>query len=210
MNMDDPYAELRRNMIERQLLSRGIRDGAVLAAMAKIQRELFLDEGARQNSYADGPLPIGCGQTISQPYIVAYMTELLGLAGGEKVLEIGSGSGYQTAVLAEIAAKVYSVELIPELSHSASGLLLGRLNYQNVFFKIGRGQDGWPEYAPYDRIILTAAPAEFPHKLFDQLGEDGIAVAPVGVDSQRLVRYVKRNGRIHADELIGVIFVPLV
>jgi len=208
--MDDPYAELRQNMVEQQLLRRGIRDGAVLAALGKIQRELFLDEGPRESSYADGPLPIGCGQTISQPYIVAYMTELLELRGAEKVLEIGSGSGYQTAVLAEIAARVYTVEVIPELSRSASELLLGRLNYQNVFFKIGRGQDGWPEYAPYDRIIVTAAPAEFPEKLFGQLREGGIAVAPVGVDSQRLVRYVKRNGKIHADELIGVIFVPLV
>lgn len=208
--MDDPFIELRRNMVERQLLPRGIRDGAVLAAMGKIQRELFLDEGFRESSYADGPLPIGWGQTISQPYIVAYMTELLGLAGGEKVLEIGSGSGYQTAILAEIAARVYTVEVIPELSRSASELLHGRLHYQNVFFKIGRGQDGWPEFAPYNRIIVTAAPAEFPEKLFGQLGEGGIAVAPVGADSQRLVRYVKRSGEIHAEESIGVIFVPLV
>jgi len=113
--MDDPFAELRRNMVERQLLPRGIRDRAVLAAMGKIQRELFLDEGSRQSSYADGPLPIACGQTISQPYIVAYMTELLELRGGESVLEIGSDSGYQTAVLAEIAARVYTVEVIPRL-----------------------------------------------------------------------------------------------
>jgi len=208
--MDDPFAELRRNMVERQLLPRGIRDRAVLAAMGKIQRELFLDEGSRQNSYADGPLPIACGQTISQPYIVAYMTELLELRGGESVLEIGSGSGYQTAVLAEIAARVYTVEVIPELSRSAGELLLGRLNYRNVFFRVGRGQEGWPEFAPYDRIIVTAAPAEFPPGLFSQLGEGGIAVAPVGTASQQLVRYVKRGGGIQAEELIGVIFVPLV
>ncbi|HUU06057.1 MAG TPA: protein-L-isoaspartate(D-aspartate) O-methyltransferase [Patescibacteria group bacterium] len=208
--MDDSYAELRRNMVERQLLPRGIRDGAVLAAMGKIPRELFLDEGSRQSSYADGPLPIGYGQTISQPYIVAYMTELLGLSGKEKVLEIGSGSGYQTAVLAEIAAEVYTVERIPELSRSASGLLLGRLHYKNIFFKTGRGQDGWTEFAPYDRILVTAAPAEFPEKLFDQLGAGGMAVAPIGVDSQKLVRFVKRDGQIRAEEGIGVIFVPLI
>ncbi len=208
--MNDPFVELRRNMVERQLRARGLRDEAVLRAMGKVPRELFMEEGLRGSSYADGPLPIGCGQTISQPYIVAYMTELLGLAGGERVLEIGTGSGYQAAVLAETAARVYTVEVIPELSRAASGLLLGRLNYQNVFFKIGRGQEGWPEFAPYDRIIVTAAPAEFPERLFGQLGEGGIAVAPVGADSQRLVRYVKRDGMIRADELIGVIFVPLV
>jgi protein-L-isoaspartate(D-aspartate) O-methyltransferase len=197
-------------MVERQLLPRGIRDGAVLAAMGKIRRELFLDEGSRQSSYADGPLPIGYGQTISQPYIVAYMTELLGLAGREKVLEIGSGSGYQTAVLAEIAAEVFTVERIPELSRSASGLLLGRLHYQNIFFKIGRGQDGWPEFAPFDRILLTAAPAEFPGSLLEQLAEDGIAVAPVGEYAQRLVRYVKKDGGVSVEDGMGVIFVPLV
>ena len=208
--MDDPCAELRRNMVERQLLPRGIRDGAVLAAMGKIRRELFLDEGSRQSSYADGPLPIGYGQTISQPYIVAYMTELLGLTGREKVLEIGSGSGYQTAVLAEIAAEVYTVERIPELSRAASELLLGQLHYQNIFFKIGRGQDGWPEFAPFDRILLTAAPAEFPRSLLEQLAEDGIAVAPVGEYAQRLVRYVKKDGSVSVEDGMGVIFVPLV
>jgi protein-L-isoaspartate(D-aspartate) O-methyltransferase len=138
------------------------------------------------------------------------MTELLELSGKESVLEIGTGSGYQAAVLAETAARVYTVEVIPALGRSAREVLIERLQYRNVFFKVGRGQDGWPEFAPYDRIILTAAPAEFPEPLFDQLGEGGIAVAPVGADSQRLVRYEKRQGRIHAEDMIGVVFVPLI
>jgi protein-L-isoaspartate(D-aspartate) O-methyltransferase len=208
--MTDDFSTQRRDMVDGQLRVRGIVSPVVLQAMAKVPRELFVPEEERRHSYVNGPLPIGHGQTISQPYIVAYMTELLGLAGGETVLEIGSGSGYQTAVLAEIAARVYTVEVIPELSVQAQSLLQERLHYRNIFFRVGRGQDGWPEFAPYDRIIVTAAPAEFPEGLFGQLGEGGIAVAPVGVDNQRLVRYVKRNGKILADELIGVIFVPLV
>jgi protein-L-isoaspartate(D-aspartate) O-methyltransferase len=208
--MTDDFSTQRRDMVDGQLRVRGIVSPVVLQAMAKVPRELFVLEEERRHSYVNGPLPIGHGQTISQPYIVAYMTELLGLAGGETVLEIGTGSGYQTAVLAEIAARVYTVEVIPELSVQAQSLLQERLHYRNISFRVGRGQDGWPEFAPYDRIIVTAAPAEFPEELFGQLGEGGIAVAPVGVDNQRLVRYVKRNGKILADELIGVIFVPLV
>jgi len=197
-------------MVEQQLRDRGIRDEAVLRAMAKVRRELFLQEGLRGSSYVDGPLPIGCGQTISQPYIVAYMTEQLELVGGESVLEIGTGSGYQAAVLAEIAARVYTVEVIPELGASARELLAGRLGYRNVFFKVGRGQEGWPEFAPFDRIMLTAAPAEFPMGLFAQLAEGGLAIAPVGGGEQRLVRYRKKDGEIRSQELFGVIFVPLV
>jgi protein-L-isoaspartate(D-aspartate) O-methyltransferase len=175
-----------------------------------VPRELFLEEGLRASSYVDGPLPIACRQTISQPYIVAYMTEQLELAGGESVLEIGTGSGYQAAVLAETAARVHTVEVIPELSAAAEELLSGRLGYRNIFFRVGRGQEGWPEFAPYDRILLTAAPAEFPLALLDQLAENGIAVAPVGAGEQRLIRYHKKDGVIRSDELIGVIFVPLV
>jgi protein-L-isoaspartate(D-aspartate) O-methyltransferase len=208
--MEDPYAQARREMIDRQLLVRGIRDQAVLAAMGKVRRELFTGGADGASSFYDGPLPIACGQTISQPYIVAYMSEILELNGGAKVLEIGTGSGYQTAVLAEIAERVYTVEVITELSRSAQDLLLGQLDYRNIFFRIGRGQEGWPEFAPFDRIIVTAAPAVFPEALFSQLGEGGIAVAPVGTDSQRLVRFRKQNGNIRADELIGVVFVPLV
>ncbi len=208
--MDDGFAQVRRDMVERHLRPRGIRDESVLRAMGKVPRELFLEEGLRESSYLDGPLPIACRQTISQPYIVAYMTELLELEGQESVLEIGTGSGYQAAVLAEIAARVYTVEVIPELSVQARALLQEGLHYRNIFFKVGRGQEGWPEFAPYDRIMVTAAPPEFPEDLFAQLAEGGIAIAPVGGYEQRLVRYVKKDGAVAAEDGIGVIFVPLV
>ena len=208
--MEDGFARARRDMVERHLRQRGIRDQAVLAAMGKVPRELFIPEELRASSYVDGPLPIGCRQTISQPYIVAYMTEMLEMAGGESVLEIGTGSGYQTAVLAETAARVYSVEVIPELAAAARELLVERLGYGNIQLKVGRGQEGWPEFAPFDRILLTAAPGEFPHGLLEQLAEGGIAVAPVGGFEQRLVRYVKKDGEVRVDEGIGVIFVPLI
>jgi protein-L-isoaspartate(D-aspartate) O-methyltransferase len=154
-------------------------------------------------------LPIGKGQTISQPYIVAYMTELLELKGTETVLELGTGCGYQTAVLAEIAAHVYTVEVIEALSLAAE-VLLRRLNYNNISYKIGNGREGWEEYSPYDRIMLTAAPAHFPKNLFDQLLEGGIVVAPVGDYFQRMVRYRKEKGKIKEEALIGVSFVPFV
>jgi len=208
--MDDPFGEQRLRMVEQQLRARGIRDEAVLRAMARVPRHLFVPDNVQESGYADGPLPIGHGQTISQPYIVAYMSERLELGGGESVLEIGSGSGYQAAVLAETAARVYTVEAIPELAAGARAVLEGQLGYRNVFFRIGRGQEGWPEFAPFDRILLTAAPAEFPPELFAQLAEGGIAIAPVGGGDQRLVRYRKQGGTIHSEDLIGVIFVPLV
>ena len=208
--MTDNYETQRRAMVEGQLRARGLRSPTVLQAMAKIPRHLFVPEAEKGHSYVNGPLPIGFGQTISQPYIVAYMTEALELRGGEKVLEIGTGSGYQTAVLAEIAAQVYTIEVIPELSRGARELLYNVFNYKNVFFKIGRGQEGWPEFAPFDRMILTAAPGQFPEALFAQLNEGGIIIAPVGGADQRLVRYGKRAGKIEGTDSIGVIFVPLV
>jgi protein-L-isoaspartate(D-aspartate) O-methyltransferase len=208
--MTDNYETQRRAMVEGQLRARGIRSATVLQAMAKIPRHLFVPEAEKGHSYVNGPLPIGFGQTISQPYIVAYMTEALELRGGEKVLEIGTGSGYQTAVLAEIAAQVYTIEVIPELSRGARELLANAFNYKNIFFKIGRGQEGWPEFAPFDRMILTAAPGQFPEALFAQLNEGGIIIAPVGGADQRLVRYDKRSGKIEGADSIGVIFVPLV
>jgi protein-L-isoaspartate(D-aspartate) O-methyltransferase len=208
--MADPFAEQRLRMVAQQLRPRGLRDEAVLRAMGAVPRELFVSEELRASSYVDGPLPIGHGQTISQPYIVAYMTERLELRGSESVLEIGTGSGYQTAVLAELAARVYTVERIPELAAAARALLTARPGCRHVFFKLGRGQEGWPEHAPFERILLTAAPVEFPAPLFDQLAEGGMALAPVGVDGQRLMRYHKKGGDVRAEELIGVVFVPLV
>jgi protein-L-isoaspartate(D-aspartate) O-methyltransferase len=207
--MDDPFAGQRQRMVEQQLRPRGIADEAVLRAMARVPRERFVEEGLRNSAYLDGPLPIGRGQTISQPYIVAYMTERLELSGRESVLEIGTGSGYQAAVLAETAARVYTVERIPELGAAARDLLAGQLGYRNVFFRVGPGQEGWAEFAPFARIVLTAAAAEFPAALFAQLAEGGIALAPLGAGEQRLVRFRKRQGRIDAEELIGVVFVPL-
>ena len=208
--MNDPFVAKRLLMVEQQLRARGIRDEAVLRAMGKVPREQFMDEALRERSYVDAPLPIACRQTISQPFIVAYMTQQLALKGGESVLEIGTGSGYQAAVLAEIAARVYTVEVIPELSAAAADLLVRRLGYRNIFYRVGSGRDGWPEFAPFDRIILTAAPEEFPRGLLAQLSENGVAIAPVGGVEQRLVRYVKQDGEVRVDEGIGVIFVPLV
>lgn len=208
--MEDPFGEQRLRMVEEQLRARGIADPAVLRAMAAVPRHLFVPAEARERSHGDGPLAIGRGQTISQPYVVAYMTERLELAGGESVLEIGTGSGYQAAILAETAARVCTVEVIPELAAAARELLQERLGYRNILFRVGRGQEGWPECAPFDRIVLTAAPAEFPPALFDQLAEGGVALAPLGAGSQRLVRFRKRNGAVRGEDLIGVIFVPLV
>jgi len=207
--MTDRFLTERAAMVEGQLRVRGIHDPEVLRSMAEVQRHLFVPAAERESSYINGPLPIGFGQTISQPYIVAYMTEALELRGSDKVLEIGTGSGYQTAVLAEIAAQVYSVEVIPELSCAARELLGAGLKYKNISFKIGRGQEGWPEFAPFERMILTAAPSQFPEVLFSQLAEGGIVIAPVGDMEQRLVRYRKTGGKIEASDLIGVIFVPL-
>jgi protein-L-isoaspartate(D-aspartate) O-methyltransferase len=205
----DGWPERRRVMVEQQLRQRGIRDERVLAALAEVPREAFVPQEERDRACDDGPLPIGCSQTISQPYIVAYMSERLELTGGERVLEIGTGSGYQAAVLSRLAAEVFTVEIIAELSRRASATLAG-LGCRNVFFREGRGQDGWPEQAPFDRMILTAAPARFPEPLLEQLSEGGVAVAPVGERRQVLVRFRKRGGCIEREETIGVIFVPLV
>lgn len=203
------WAERRREMVERQLASRGIGDPRVLAAMAGVPRERFVPEELRQRSYDDGPLPIAAGQTISQPYIVAYMTETLALSGGERVLEIGTGSGYQTAVLAALAREVVSVEIVPELSRAAGERLRG-LGIANVRLVVGNGREGFPAGAPYDRLLLTAAPAEFPAELLAQLGPEGIAIAPVGVDRQWLVHYRKRRGEWVCETSLAVAFVPLV
>ncbi len=197
-------------MVESQIRNRGITDSRVLAAMTRVPRDLFIPQPEQVSSYYDGPLPIGFGQTISQPYIVAYMTELLELTGAETVLEIGTGSGYQTAILAEVIRQVYTVEIVSQLHQRAQGLLTDELGYTNIKFKCENGRKGWPGYAPYDRILVTAAPDELPSGLFDQLKEGGVAIAPIGGYFQKMIKYRKVEGKIENESLIGVSFVPLV
>jgi protein-L-isoaspartate(D-aspartate) O-methyltransferase len=199
----------RRAMVDEQLIARGIRDPRVLETMASVPRERFVPAESLEYSCHDGPLRIAAGQTISQPYIVARMTEMLALEGGERVLEIGTGSGYQTAVLAALAREVVSVEIIPELSRAASELL-DDLGIGNVRLVIGDGRNGFPEAAPFDRLLVTAAPAEFPVGLLSQLAMDAIAVAPVGEELQWLTIYRARRGEWTSEKTLAVTFVPLV
>jgi protein-L-isoaspartate(D-aspartate) O-methyltransferase len=207
--LDGEFARERRQMTDTQIRARGVRDPLVLAAMSRVPRHLFMPEGLRVHAYADEPMPIGEGQTISQPYIVAYMTEALGLKGGEKVLEIGTGSGYQTAILAEIAGDVWTVEIVDALALRARAVLDG-LGYGNIRYRIGDGSLGWPEEAPFDGIIVTAAAPRMPAALEGQLEEGGRMIVPVGTDLQELflVRRVKKG--FEREGLLGVRFVPLV
>lgn len=207
---EDSYAAERQWMVEVQLRERGIRDERVLQAMAKVPRHVFVPEGYRHEAYQDSPLPIGYGQTISQPYMVALMTELLELQGHERVLEVGTGSGYQAAILAELAEEVYSIELLPELSQRAQRTLAA-LGYRNVFLKVGDGYEGWPEHAPYEAIIVTCAPPEIPPPLLEQLAEGGRMVIPIGETyPQDLYLLRKRRGSIEQRSIIPCLFVPLV
>jgi len=204
------FAAARAAMIKQQLRARGIRDERVLTAMARAPREAFLPEGIVHEAYQDSALPIDCGQTISQPVIVAMMTEALMLTGSEKVLEIGTGSGYQTALLAELAAEVYSIERHAELAHQAQSRLVD-LGYQNVTVRTGDGSLGWPEEAPFDRIIVTAAAEECPPALWQQLTEGGILVGPFGPSAeQALYEMHKIGGQPQSRVLTGCRFVPLV
>ena len=209
-NNRDQFARARRAMIERDLVSRGIRDRRVLEAMGSIERELFVPEKLSSRAYEDRPLPIGEGQTISQPYMVAFMTELLNLTGTERLLEIGTGSGYQTAVLGKLAAAVYSIEIIPKLSQRAK-VLLNRLGFDNVHLKVGDGFFGWEEQGPFDAILVTAAAAKIPEPLWRQLREGGRLIMPLGAEKQgqALVRVTKSDGKQVVEELTGVVFVPL-
>jgi protein-L-isoaspartate(D-aspartate) O-methyltransferase len=190
----------------------GIRDERVLRAFAEVRRELFVPERWRADAEADHPLPIGWGQTISQPYVVAWMTERLGLAGAERVLEIGTGSGYQTAILAHLAAEVFSIEIVPELADRARALLVDRLGLLNVRLRTGDGAGGWPEEAPYDRVLVTAAAPEVPPALVAQLAPGGRMILPVGgeQDAQVLRTVDKGNdGASVETDLLPVRFVPL-
>ena len=198
----------REEMVRTQIASRDISDEGVLAAMRKVPRELFVRPEDCRRAFYDGPLPIGCSQTISQPYIVAYMSELLGLDAGDRVLEIGTGSGYQTAVLAELADRVYTVEIIPELSGRAK-VALAAMGYSNIEFRTGDGCDGWPGEEPFDAIIVTAAPGQVPQALKEQLAEGGRLVIPVGTSVQYIHRIVRRGGEFDDEGLIAVRFVPL-
>jgi protein-L-isoaspartate(D-aspartate) O-methyltransferase len=200
----------RNRMVHAQLIPRGIRDPLVLRAMGKVPREEFVPEDARQAAYYDSALSIAEGQTISQPYIVALMTEALELKGGEKVLEIGTGSGYQAAVLAEIAGQVYTLERVAALAGKAEEIL-ARLGYDNINFKIFDGTLGWPEYSPYEAIIVTAGSPDVPSPLVDQLAEGGRLVIPVGDrSSQILLKIRKTAGRTMTQNLGAVRFVSLI
>lgn len=205
----DDWKKEAENMVSRQLIARGIADRNVLRVMGNTPRHLFVPENLRSEAYRDGPLPIGEGQTISQPFIVAIMTELLKLNGDEKVLEIGTGSGYQAAVLAQLVDTCYTIELVKKLADS-SGTLLKQLGYKNVIAKCGDGYKGWPEHAPFDRIIITAAPPEIPQTLVEQLKPDGIMVLPVGKYYQQLIVVTKTKKGIRQENIIPVRFVPMV
>ena len=205
----DPYTAKRKTMVDEQILARGISDKAVTEAMFKVERHLFVPEADRAFSYEDYPLSIGYGQTISQPYIVAFMTHAAHLSPGDKVLEIGTGSGYQAAILAEIAKEVYTLEIVRPLAESAEKRLK-ELGYENIFVKHGDGFKGWPKHAPFDCIILTAAPSEIPAKLFDQLKTGGRMVAPIGSFFQELYLITKTPAGLDKKKLLPVRFVPMV
>ncbi len=207
--MEPDREDERLRMVATQLRARGLEDEAVLAAMSRIPRHVFIPEDVSAFAYADEPLPIGRGQTISQPYIVAYMTEALRLGRTERVLEIGTGSGYQTAVLAEVAGEVWTVELVEELSLRAQARLEA-LGYGNVHFRIGDGSGGWPEAAPFDGILVTAAPATVPEDLEGQLAPGGRMIIPVGLGAQELVLVERVGDSFRRRSLLGVRFVPLV
>ncbi len=203
------YAEERESMVSSQIKSRGIKDARVLAAMQKVPRHMFVPENMRKYAYNDEPLPIGKGQTISQPYIVAYMTEVLQLSSEAKVLEVGTGSGYQAAILAEISKEVFTVEIIEELSKSAQAVLAAE-GYTNIFFRVADGASGWEENAPYDAIMVTAAPPEVPKVLQEQLKIGGRMIVPVGDAFQELVLIFREKRKFKRKTLLPVRFVPLV
>jgi protein-L-isoaspartate(D-aspartate) O-methyltransferase len=204
----DEHARRRERMVREQLEGRDITDARVLAAMRQVPRHEFVPRELMDAAYEDNALPLIQGQTISQPYIVAYMTQALDLHGTERVMEIGTGSGYQAAVLSKLVPEVYTVEILPELQKQASAVL-SRLGYKNIHFRVGDGYMGWPEQAPFDRIIVTAAPEEIPEPLVEQLKVGGLLVIPVGRMNQELTVLEKGKSGVTLRSTIAVRFVPM-
>ena len=197
-------------MVEEQLVERGVKNLSVLEAMSRVPRHLFAQDSLQHRAYGDTPLPIGENQTISQPYIVGAMTEALALKGEERVLEIGTGSGYQTAIIAELCRQVFTIERLNNLSRKAQNILES-LNYMNIVFKMFDGTYGWPDQAPFDAILITASAPEIPDSLVNQLGDGGRLVAPIGgADKQKLVVLTKKGDRVSRRDLVNCKFVPLI
>jgi protein-L-isoaspartate(D-aspartate) O-methyltransferase len=207
--MNNKFLEKRERMVDAQIETRGVKDQKILAAMRKVPRHVFVPENMKRYAYQDEPLLIGEGQTISQPYIVAYMSEALQLKGHERVLEVGTGSGYQAVILAEIVKEVFTVELVESLSVRAQEVIK-ELGYQNIHFKIGDGTFGWEDHAPYDAIMVTAAPAKVPKSLQEQLKIEGRMVIPVGATFQELVLLTREKKKFKKKKLLPVRFVPLI
>jgi protein-L-isoaspartate(D-aspartate) O-methyltransferase len=208
MDDNDPNAVKRWDMVEKQVISRGIQNSKVIQAMLKVPRHKFVPEDLRDSAYNDSPLPIGMEQTISQPYIVALMTELLNPKGGERILEVGTGSGYQTAVIAETGCEVYTVEILEPVAEKAKQILTA-LGYENIHFKIGDGYRGWEEHAPFDAIIVTAAPDHIPQPLINQLKVKGRMIIPVGALYQDLLLIRKTEKGVDMKTVTPVRFVPM-
>lgn len=207
--MKKDYQEKREKMVKDQIEARGVRDSKILEAMRKVPRHLFVPWNMKSDAYHDEPLPIGEGQTISQPYIVAYMSEVLRLKGNERILEIGTGSGYQAAILAEAGKKVFTMEIVKSLSLRAEKVLK-KLEYENIYFKVGDGTYGWKEHAPYDAIMVTAAPVAVPEALREQLKVTGRMIVPVGSAFQELVLVIREKKKFKEKKLLPVRFVPLI
>lgn len=204
------YAALRKRMVQEQLVTRGIEDRRVLDALGKVERHQFIPQDLRESAYADFPIPIGEGQTISQPYMVALMTECLCLSGNEKVLEIGTGSGYQAAILAELAKEVYTIERFETLAKNAQKVF-DELGYKNIKTKVGDGSLGWSEEAPFDRIIITAASPRIPLPITEQLKEKGRLVLPLGESFSQILTVIDRNkDSFESSSVCGCVFVPLI
>ena len=207
---EDHYHKPRENMVKHQIAARGVKDPRVLGAMARVPRHLFVPDSIADRAYDDSPLPIGEGQTISQPYMVAWMTELLGIGDSDRVLEIGTGSGYQAAILCELAAEVISIEKYPDLAREAQDRLRS-LGYRNITIHVGDGTLGWPQKAPYNGIIVTAGAPSVPQPLLEQLADGGKLVIPVGPSGMQMLNVIRRKGNDYQAREEGTcVFVPLV